>query len=288
MRLPHESEVNRQNLLLISSVDARHIPNSSAPTSHYNRFARIARNEVRLVPNRWKCGKELLNIMRLRQITFRTVCQMLQTTLEEHSQSEFVSMRSDVGMLRVAECARGIVHRTNDISSERQHGIMRGGLCCKGRHVVIPFCTIYALCTHQVRPSSLPATRNGSTMKVNEQMMTSCTLQQVNAVVHIHLIISRKEVNLHASHTNPFAPSKLLLTVFRLVQAELRTRRTIYPSNRRIVPNQGLHALRLRIIDCILDGLAVFHLVPFSIDENIRQFQRHRHIDIFLDNLIVI
>jgi hypothetical protein len=54
-------------------------------------------------------------------------------------------------------------------------------------------------------------------MEVDKQMMASSTLQQVELEIHITLIITREEVNLHASDTNLFAPRKLFLSIFRFV-----------------------------------------------------------------------
>ena len=45
----------------------------------------------------------------------------------------------DMGMLRIAERTRGIVHRSDDVAGERQGGIMTGSLIGEGRHIVVPF-----------------------------------------------------------------------------------------------------------------------------------------------------
>ena len=243
LALLQEREVERQSFLFVGTIDTCNIPCLATAACHHHRLTGIAREQTGLVPDGRQGREELLHVMGLGQITLGTVGQMLQTTLEEHRQCQFMGMCSDMRMLRVAECARGIVHRTNHITGERQCGIVGSRLLGEGRHIIIPLGTIDALGTHQVGIGALPATRDGGTMEINQQMVLGSTLQQVDAIVHILLGIAREEVDLHASHTNLLAPGKLLLTVFGLVQTELRTGSTIYPTHRGVVPDKGLDTL---------------------------------------------
>ena len=77
---------------------------------------------------------------------------------------------------------------------------MAGSLGGKRRHVVIPLGTIDALGRHQVGIGALPATGYGGTMEVDQQMVTGGTLQQVDAVVHVALVVAAEEVNLHTGN----------------------------------------------------------------------------------------
>ena len=130
-------------------------------------------------------------------------------------------------------------------------------------------------------------------MEIHQQMMTGCTLQQILTVVHVRLVVATEEVDLHASHTNLLTPCKLLFTILGFVQTVLRARGSIHPPYRRIIPDQWLHALGIGIGHGILNGLTLVgshlvHLVPFGIDEHVRQLQRDSHIHIFLDDAVVV
>ena len=196
-------------------------------------------------------------------------------------------------MLRVAERTGRIVHRTDDITGEGQCGIMTGSLIGEGSDIVIPLSTIDALCTHQVGPCALPATGYRSTVEVDEQVVAGSTLQQVELEVHILLVITGEEVNLHTSHTDLLTPGKLTFAVFGLVETELRGRSTIDPPYRRVVPDERLDTLRLGIGYGILDGLALVggqlvHIVPLGIDEHVGQTECLCHVYIFLDDVEVV
>ena len=67
---------------------------------------------------------------------------------------------------------------------------MTGGLTGKRGNVVIPLGAIDPLGRHEVRPRALPAARNGGAMEVYQQMMAGCALQQVDAVVHVQLVVA--------------------------------------------------------------------------------------------------
>ena len=125
-------------------------------------------------------------------------------------------------------------------------------------------------------------------MEVDEQVMTGSTLQQVDAIVHVHLVVAREEVDLHTSHTDLFAPGKLALAVFGLVQTVFGPWGTIYPAHGRVIPDHRFDTLRLGIGNGILNSLTILHLVPFGIDEHIGQMKGCSHIHIFPDNRIVV
>ena len=199
-----------------------------------------------------------------------------------------MSMGSDVRMLRIRESTRRIVHRTYHVTREWQCGIVSSCTLSESGHIVVPLSTIHTLCGKQIGISALPTTWNGSTMEIHQQMVTGSTFEQVDAVIHIHLVVSREKVNLHTSHTNLLTPRKLLLTVFRFVQAIFRTRSTIHPSYRRVVPNQWLHPFRLGIIDSIHHRLAIFHLIPLRINQHVWKVQSCRKIHIHLDDVIIV
>ena len=156
---------------------------------------------------------------------------MLKTALKQHGQSQFMGIGGDMGMLRIAERTGCVVHRPNHVAGERQGGIMTGSLVGEGRHIVVPFSTIDGLRGEQVRPCALPATRNRCAMEIHQQMMAGGTFQQILLVVHIQLVVAGEEINLHASHTHPLAPGKLLLAVLFLVQAVFRCGSTIHPTH---------------------------------------------------------
>ena len=164
------------------------------------------------------------------------------------------------------------------------------GSCLLGArtYIVIPLGTIDGLCGEQVGIGALPAAGDGGTVEVDQQMMLGGTLQEIDAVVHVHLVIAREEIDLHTSYTYLLAPGKLLFAILSLVQSVLRRRSTIYPAHRRVVPDEGFDALRLGVVHRILNGISVFHGVPLSIDEHIGKMQGDRHIDVFLDDVIVV
>ena len=191
-------------------------------------------------------------------------------------------------MLGVAEGTWGIVHRPDDIAGEGQRGIMRCGLFGECRHIIVPLGPIDALGGEQVRISTLPTTGYGSTVEVHQQMVTGGTLHQFDAIVHVHLVVAREEVDLHTSHPDLLAPGKFLLTILRFVQTVLGCWRTIHPTHGRVVPDHRLDALRLGVVDGILNGLVIFHRIPLGIDEHVGEMESNGEIDIFLDNVIVV
>ena len=56
-----------------------------------------------------------------------------------------MGIAGDMRMLGIAEGARGVVHRTDDVTGERQGGIVASSLCGECGYVVIPLGTIDAL-----------------------------------------------------------------------------------------------------------------------------------------------
>ena len=130
-------------------------------------------------------------------------------------------------------------------------------------------------------------------MEVDKQMVARSRLQEVEAVVHVHLVVAGEEVDLHASHTHLLAPGELFLTILGLVQTVFGGRCPVDPSNAGVVPDHRLDALLLCVGDGVLDGLALVgrqlvHLVPFGIDEHVGQTECRSHIDILLDDVVVV
>ena len=115
---------------------------------------------------------------------------MLQGTLVQYGQSQFVGIAGDVWMLRIAEGTWCVVHRTDDVTGKGQCGVMTGCYVGKCGHVVVPLGTIHTLGRHEVGVGALPSTRYGGTMEVNQQMMLGGTLQQVDTVSHIALTVA--------------------------------------------------------------------------------------------------
>ena len=165
---------------------------------------------------------------------------------------------------------------------------MTGSLLGEGCHIIIPFRTIDPFRTQQIGTCALPASGDGGSVEVDKQMVTGSTFQQVLTVVHVHLVVAREEVYLHACHTNLLAPGKLLLTVLGLVQAVFGCRGSVYPAHAGVVPYHGLHTLRFRVGHRVLHGLAVLHGVPFGIDEHVGEFQTLGHVGISLDDVVVV
>ena len=274
--------------MFVAPVEHTHIPLVATTASHDNILSGIAVNQTRLIPDGRQLSEELLHLLGLCKEALWTVGQMLQCRLKDYGQRQLMAMSGDVRMLRVAKGTRRVVHRSDDISCEGQHAVMRRSLAGERRHVVIPFGTIDALRGEKVRPRALPAARNRSAMEVHQQMMARAALQQVLTVLHVHLVIAGEEVDLHTCHPDALTPSELSLAVFRFVQSELRSRCTIDPSHRRVIPYHRLHALLAGIRHCVFNGLAILHLVPFGIDEHIGQMQRHRHVDILLNDVVIV
>ena len=76
---------------------------------------------------------------------------MLEATLEEHGECQFVCVGGDVGMLRVAKGTGCVVHRANHVAREGQGGVVAGSLVGEGRHVVVPLGTIDPLSREEIR-----------------------------------------------------------------------------------------------------------------------------------------
>ena len=197
-------------------------------------------------------------------------------------------MGSDVRMLRIGKGARCIVHRTDDIAREGQCGIVGGSTLGKRGTIVVPLCSIDGLCAQQVGIGSLPTTRYGGSVEVDTEMMTSCTLKQVNHKGHILIGIAREEVNLDTYYTKPSDICEFTFTVFRFIESELRSWSTINPTNAATIPYQGLDTLRNSITHGILHGLSVLHLVPFCINQDVWKMKGCCHIGVLLDDVIVV
>ena len=56
--------------------------------------------------------------------------------------------------------------------------------------VVIPLSSKYTLRREQVGVGSLPATGNSGTMEIDQQVVARGILEQINAVVHVHLTVA--------------------------------------------------------------------------------------------------
>ena len=165
---------------------------------------------------------------------------------------------------------------------------MRCRLLREGWYVIIPLCSINALRRHQIGISTLPTSGNGRAVEIHQQVMTGSTLQKIEAIVHIHLIVTREEVDLDTGHTNLLTPGEFFLTIFGLVQTIFRCRGTIHPTHAGVIPNHRFHTLRLSIVHGILYGLAIFHTIPLCIDEHIGQMERGSHVDILTDDVVIV
>ena len=165
---------------------------------------------------------------------------------------------------------------------------MAGCLRGKCSVIVVPLGAEHTFCGEQVRISTLPTTGYGGTMEVNQEVMTGSRLEKVDAEVHVHLTVAREEINLHTCDPYFLAPGEFLLTVLGTVQTELRRRSAINPSHRRVIPDHGLNALINGIFHSILDGLAIFHHIPLSINQHVREFELDCHINIFADDVVII
>ena len=105
-------------LFLICAVDACNVPGAATSAGNDDTLTRITTHQVCLIPDAGQMAEEILHLLWLCQETLRLVGQMLQTALKEHRQGQFVGVRRDVRMLRVAEGTRRIVHRTDDVTGE--------------------------------------------------------------------------------------------------------------------------------------------------------------------------
>ena len=182
---------------------------------------------------------------------------MLDARLEYDRERQFMGMSGDVWMLRVGECAWGIVHRTDDITSKWQRGIMPCGLVGECRHIVIPFCSIDALGAYKVGIGALPSPRNCCTMEIDEQMMLCGTLKKFYHVSYIEIVVTGKEINLHTLDTDFLTPCELFLSVVGIIESEFRTRCPVYPADRGIIPDDWLDARFDTFLDCIFYRLTL-------------------------------
>ena len=210
---------------------------------------------------------------------FGSVCQMLETRLEEDGESQLVGMGGNVWMLRVGEGAWGIVHRSYDIACERESGIVGGCLLGEGRHIVVPLCSVDTLGREEVGIGALPSSWDGRSVEVDEEMVASGSFEEVDAVAHVHLVVAREEVNLHSCHTEALAPGELLLAVFRFIESELWSWSAIDPSHGGVVPYHGSYALVFGIAYGIFHSLAVLELVPLGVDEDIGEAESYGEVD---------
>ena len=288
--MPLDDSLEREGnlLLLVGAVDASYIPGVATTAGQHHIVGRIAANKAGLIPNSGQLTEEFLHLVGLCVVALGLVGQMLQGRFVEHGKRQLVGIRGDMRMLRVGEGARRVVHRSDDIAGEGQRGVMGSRLLGERTYVVVPLGTIHGLGGEQVGIGALPAAGDGGTVEVDQQMMLGRTLQEIDAVVHVHLVIAREEIDFHTSYTNLLAPGELLFAVLGLVESVLRRGSTINPAHRRVVPDEGFDAFRLGIVHRILNGIAVFHGVPLGIDEHIGKMQFDRHIDVFLDDVIVV
>ena len=60
----------------------------------------------------------------------------------------------------------------------------------EGAIVVIPLSSKHALGREQIGVGALPTTRDGGAMEIDQQMMARSALEQVDAVVHVHLAVA--------------------------------------------------------------------------------------------------
>ena len=125
-------------------------------------------------------------------------------------------------------------------------------------------------------------------MEVDQQVMACGALQQVLTIVHVALVVAREEVDFYAGNPDTLTPRKLLLTVFGFVQTELGTRRTIHPTDGRIIPDEWADTFLLGVSNGVLDGLAILHFVPLGINKYVWQVQGDCHINILADDVVVV
>ena len=242
------------------------------------------------VPCGGQCRHKVLHLLGLHEIAFRFVSPMQQRRLKEHRQCEFVGMGSDMLMLRVGEGAGSIVHRSNHIACEWQRGIVGSSLRSEGGVIIIPLRSIYSLYTYEVGICALPTSWNCRAVEVDHQMMACGTFEKVDTIFHRLLFVACKEVDLHSCHTHLLKPCKLTLTVFGSIESLMRSWCTpsLYPCCGRVIPQYGFDSFFMSITYGILYVAAVFHLVPFRIDEYVRPVHLHCHINILPYYLIVI
>ena len=88
-----------KSLRLVCAVDACDVPGVTTATCQDYTLTRIATYETGLIPDGGQVAEEVLHLLRLSQVTLRLVCQMLQTTLKEHGQGQFMGVGGDMRML---------------------------------------------------------------------------------------------------------------------------------------------------------------------------------------------
>ena len=94
-------------------------------------------------------------------------------------------MGSDMRMLAVGEGSWSIIHRANDIASERQGSVMGSSKRREIWHIIIPFSTIDTFHRHKVRVGALPATRQCSAMEIDKELALHGIFKDVDVVVHL-------------------------------------------------------------------------------------------------------
>ena len=178
-------EIELKGLCLIQSVDSCNIPFAIGVASHHCTLARITCEKLGIVPCSRQLLKQCLDFGRHRKISRRTVRHVLNARLEENGESKLMTMGSDMRMLTVGESSWSIIHRTNDIASERQGSVVG---CSKRReiwHVIIPFCPIDTFHRYEVWISALPATRQSSAMEIDKELALHGIFKDVDVVVHL-------------------------------------------------------------------------------------------------------
>ena len=83
----------------ICSIDASKIPLVTTAACQDDILSWITGNETGLIPCCRQGREEVLYFLRLGKITLRAVCQVLQSTLEENSQRQLMTVGGNMRML---------------------------------------------------------------------------------------------------------------------------------------------------------------------------------------------
>ena len=94
-----ETQIHIEHLLVVGAVDTSHVPGIAAATGQHHALAGITAHVAGLIPCGGQLSEEILYLLRLHQIALGFVGQVLQGTLVQYGQSQFVGIAGNMWML---------------------------------------------------------------------------------------------------------------------------------------------------------------------------------------------
>ncbi len=193
---------------------------------------------------------------------------MLERGLEHHRQRQLVRVGRQVGMHVVRERHRGVVHGTDGVTGERQHGVQPRRLLRVAGLEDVLLGAPHSLHRHQVRPGARPAAGVGAAVEVDEQPVLGGVAEDVEVEADAVLLVAMEEVHLDAGDA-PFGqlghlgPPRL-----RVVHAIARRLGHVVVRAAGVVPEEDPDAAAGGVLDQLGDRSGR-HLRPVGIHQRV-------------------